>query len=182
MTREPILFLPADLNGRDLAHFGRRFLGVPYATHRNYLFHLPDGTLDLSKSSLNCFGFLLATARDAGLLPPDFDLSRARWRAGQTLDSALWELLQTNFERVDRWDARIGDVFLMWFRDVDSTATEPHHVAIKSAAAPIINQRRGRMLHAIEADNRLQGAVVEQDIDALEWARIHSAWRLKTLA
>ena len=43
------------------------------------------------------------------------------------------------------------------------------------------NGRRGAMIHAIENGPNMQGAVIEQEIDALEWTRIHSVWRAKSI-
>jgi hypothetical protein len=177
MKAEPVVFLPAAVTREQLMDAGLAYKGVPYNSHRNYVYRR-DGQIDVKKSSLNCYGFLLATARDCGLLPADFDLQRARWRHSQTLDDALWELLKTNFVRVRKARARPADVFLMWFRDVDKTTSGPHHVSIKSSSAPYW-PRRGRMLHAVERDNSMAGAVIEQDIDVLEWRRVHSVWRLK---
>ena len=180
MQSQAIVFSDANVSRRALITAARSFAKVPYSRHRNYIVRGEGGAPDLKRSSLNCYGFLLAVARECALLPADFDLSRARWRAGQTLDAALWELLKTNFVRVKKSNARPGDVFLMRFTDVDESLTGPHHVAIKTSSAPRW-PRRGRMMHAIERDATMQGAVIEQEIDALEWRRVHSVWRLQAI-
>lgn len=181
MQREPIQFLPVEVSREQLVSAARSYAGVPYSTHRNYLIRGADGALDLKRSSLNCFGLLLAVARDCGLLDADFNLNRARWRSGQTVDEALWELLETNATKIKASAARAGDILLMWFRDVDSSVEAPHHVAIVSNATPGECGRKGRMIHAIEDGPSLQGHVIEQEIDALERSRIHSVWRLNAV-
>jgi hypothetical protein len=53
---------------------GLAYKGVPYNSHRNYVYRRdgqPGGQINVKKSSLNCYGFLLATARDCGLLPSE---------------------------------------------------------------------------------------------------------------
>ena len=180
MQREPVIFSSVSIEPGALTQAGREYLAVRYATSRNYIARAADGALDFEKSSLNCYGFLLCVARDVGWLPADFDLARARWRAGQTFDEALWELLETNFVRVDKGESRTDDVLLMWFRDLPQADSAPHHVAIQSADGAE-NGRRGAMIHAIENGPNMQGAVIEQEIDALEWTRIHSVWRAKSI-
>lgn len=181
MQHEPIQFFPVQVPRSQIVSAARAYAGVPYSTHRNYLLRGEDGALDLERSSLNCFGLLLVVARDCGLLDASFDLNRARWRSGQTVDEALWELLKTNATQIKKSASRAGDVLLMWFRDVDASVESPHHVAIQSDATPGPNGRRGRLIHAVESDASLEGFVIEQDVDTLERPRIHSVWRLNAV-
>lgn len=178
MQLEPILFAPVEVSRAEFVERARAYLGVPYSPRRNYIARDAEGAIDVSRSSLICYGLLLAVARDVGWIAPDFNINRARRHRDQTVDDALWELLQTNAKQIKKTAARAGDVLLMWFRDVEAGVDEPHHVAIQTEASVSVFGQRGRMIHVIESDPSLEGHVVEQDIDALERTRIHSVWRL----
>jgi hypothetical protein len=171
------------LDGYKIIKAAQRYQGIPYSAHRNYLKE-SDGALDLAHSSMNCHGLLLFTARDLGLLPPDFNPNLLRFAPRQPFTQALRQLLETNCRQISPSRARIGDILLLWYRDIPQNAHlgGPHHVALltRRAYRPDGFHTRFQRASLFHADSDA-GCVIEEEIDALMRSRICSAWRLACL-
>jgi cell wall-associated NlpC family hydrolase len=148
-----------------------RMRGLPYGSvttaHR-------EGVGGRWQGEVNCFGVLLLAAREAGLLPADFDVNLSPERFGQSVAKSVMQILYLNFEHAPKTDLQPGDVMLFRWKDCDHRRTEPHHVALFiSPAIPY-----GAMVHALDTTPG-GGGVFWQRMSELEWQRLEQVWRLK---
>lgn len=164
-------FLPVALAPSDLVATILEYTNLPYnegATCANW----EEGRGWVGHA--NCFSVFLLAARRHGLLKPklaeNLNLPPAIW--GQSSVKSLWEIIDWNFNRVERPQMDAGDVLSLQYKDVDPTLNEPHHVAICTNINP------NRMFHASQS----VGHSYSTDIDILIEPRIKNIWRMKNFS
>lgn len=134
----------------------------------------------------NCYGVLLSTARDLGLVDPDFDLNLTWKNFKMDKPKIMWQIIHNNFIEVPKGDqsgrplVAPADVLLQRWHDQDSRLQAVHHVAIHVGHRH--DEPYGMMLHALDAESGGQDKIYVQRISELDWERIDSIWRLKGLA
>lgn len=152
-------FLQNDISPEVFIAAARWYLGIRYDPH-----HTVDGVCT------DCAGFLLLTARRAGLLPPDCDTGFSPSMHPRDRNVVLAAMLRENFTEVPLTEALPGD--LLRFKIHDAIG---RHVAIKTSCHPAPH---GSIIHAMNGRVTDTGAVFEQRIDPYLGKFLFKAYRL----
>lgn len=180
--KNSLIFNPVPVTAEAMVQAARRHVDCRYCDDFNFITEV-DGR---KVGKCNCYGVLLSTARDLGLVDADFDLNMTPSVFGLEKPKVLWTLIHNNFLEIRKEDARgraliaPADVMMFRWTDQDHRVQATHHVAMHVGYAP--HEPYGLMLHALDAAAGGGDRIFVQRISALDWQRVDSIWRLKGLA
>ena len=177
-----LIFAPLAVTPGEVVAQVSRYVGLPYVQSSTYV----EWQSGVPVGRTNCFGLLLLTARELGLLPDDFDVNLSPATFGQSVEKTLIEILHENFTLVGLDAMAAGDVLLLRYRDRDARLVEPHHVAMCVKARALIGEpafySAPEMIHAVNMTASGAGSVYRVQMDALFMGRVVSVWRMKNYA